>query len=256
MKKSILFIIHLLLTASVAFSQEKINDRLSISFSAGPAIPIGAFANTSIEQAQLFLENDPTVFIGIDKSKAGFAQIGLNYRIQLDYLLNPKIFTFLRLGRSSNSVDTAVLEDFFTNRFKGEIRFEHDDYQLSTVQTGVGYRLTKGYWNLGFGILVGYGRMNYPYYQAELLFSTNNPKLVYSHSPLDEQPYLGSLVYGGLATITYQKKRFKFGLDTSLEKASFEYQMRNGVPGTTYWPFQDIVKTALLNTGLSIGYSF
>jgi hypothetical protein len=256
MKKESIFLGLLLFTTSLAFSQEKINDRFSVSVSAGPAIPLGSFANTSLEKAQLFLENDPTVFIGIDKSKAGFAQIGFNYRIQLDYLLNSKVFTFLRLGRSSNSVNTAVLEDFFTNRFRGAVRFEHEDYQISTMETGIGYRLTKGYWNLSLGALLGYGQMNYPYYQAELLFTTTDPKLVYSHSPFAEQPNLGSFVYGGLLTITYQKNRIKFGLDTTLEQASFEYQMSNGTPGTTRWPFTNVVKTSLLNTGISLGYTF
>jgi len=255
MRKILFISICFLFKIGDGVSQQIPETRFFVSFSAGPAIPVGSFAKDNIQEASLFLEKDP-IFLGIDKSEAGFAKTGFNYRLHLEYLLNPKVFTFLRFGGSNNQVDTAELQDFFTDRFRGEVKFEHDDYKISTLLSGFGYRLNERFWNLSLGFAIGYGQTNYPYYQVELLYTLSNPKLIYSHSPSAEQPNLNSLVFSGLMNIHYKKNRFKFGLETTIEHASFDYQMSNGVPGTTYWPYSNTLKTSLFNAGISVGYSF
>jgi hypothetical protein len=62
--------------------------------------------------------------------------------------------------------------------------------------------------------------------------------------------------YGGLFNVFYQKRAFRFGIDSSIELANFDYEMSNGTPGTTYLPFNNVLKTSLINLGLNVGYSF
>ncbi|SDA37862.1 hypothetical protein SAMN03080617_00116 [Algoriphagus alkaliphilus] len=256
MIKTLLTMVLFLVFTGTIFGQSKLFEKVTFSVSIGSAIPVGNYSSSSIQNAQLFLPEDDRVFLGLDKSKAGFAQTGLNYRFQIEYLFSPKIHTFIRLGRSSNPVINEVLETFFSDRFMGTVSFHHDNYQLGTVLTGLGYRKAFGNWSASLAALLGYGQMNYPYYQAELLSTTTDPKLVYSHSPFAERPNLSSLVYGGLFNVFYQKKSFRFGIDSSIELANFDYEMSNGTPGTTYLPFNNVLKTSLINLGLIVGYSF
>lgn len=256
MIKTLLTMVLFFVLTGPIMGQSKLADKITFTVSAGPAIPIGSFSSSLIQNAQLFLPEDDRVFLGLDKSKAGFAQTGLNYRFQIEYLFSQKIHTFIRLGRSSNPVNKEVLETFFSDRFMGPVSFHHDNYQLGTVLTGLGYRKALGSWSVSVATLFGYGQMNYPYYQAELLSTTTDPKLVYSHSPFAERPNLSSLVYGGLLNVFYQKRFFRFGVDSSIELANFDYEMSNGTPGTTYLPFKNVLKTSLINLGLNVGYSF
>ncbi len=139
----------------------------------------------------------------------------------------------------------------FINLYGVEQRFLHVDNELFTVTPGLGYTFQRGKWEYNAGVFLGYGKINYPYYEALFLQT-----LIWAHS--GPRPDLSSWVSGGLVNVTHELGKFKVGLDLLFQSANFQYTIFPiTIPGGSQsQSFNDTIKTRILTVGLVVGYSF
>lgn len=231
-------------------------ERLSISVVGGRSIPVGAFGKKNILNSAIYTSEDvlnPWI-IGIDKSKSGFAQSGYFYNIQLNYSTNKSIVFLLRSGQTVNRVWTDGISNFLTNNY-GDQKFEHVDYKIFYVSSGVDYEITKGNFSVCIGIFSGIAVSNYPYYQSILLYTTTNPPRIWAHE--GEQPDLKGFFRGTHLSIDYRKsQKISWKFECAFQRADFDYKMTTRIipGGNPNAQINDRLKTSLICLGLGIEY--
>lgn len=253
-KKLTLSLISLFL-AGFVHAQSKVGEKFSLSISAGPAFPLGVFAKKDIADAVIYnpVRNPPDVST-IAKSKSGFAKAGYSFQAELKYKFAKHFYTFLRAGITVNPISVSEMEDFFIDLYEREQRFSHVDNQLFTVIPGLGYSMEKNKWRYNAGLFVGYGRINYPYYENALVFTGID--IIWAHS--GPRPDLNSIVSGGLAQISREIGKFNLGLDVHFQSANFEYTIypRTIPGGSQTETYDDTIKARILSVGLLLSYQF
>ncbi len=256
MKSFVFLSISFLLVRGHVYAQGGSNDKLSISFAAGRAIPVGSFGNKDIVNSAIYTtENvqNPWI-IGIDKSKSGFAEPGYFANLEMKYLISQSVGLRLRTGYTFNSVYTTGITQFLTTRY-GDQQFEHDNYQILHIAPGLGYEKKFGNFNLGVGIFSGLAFTNYPYYESILFYTTTDPPLKWAHD--GNQPNLTTPILGGALNINYQtRSKLSWGFELSYQNANFDYSMSTRViPGSSPNPvINDKLKTSALCIGLHVQY--
>jgi hypothetical protein len=249
----------LFLTFSLTlYAQENIFSRISLSFSSGPAIPVGSFGDKSVINSLIYTPEDvqnPWV-IALDKSKSGFAEPGFFFNLEMKYRLNQHIGLCFRAGHTYNSVSTEGVTQFFTANY-GNQKFEHEPYRIFHVAPGLGYEKRVRKFNLGVGVFSGLAVANYPYYQSILLFTTTNPPAIWAHD--GERPALKAFLIGVALNINHKiTSRLWWGIECSFQNSNFEYSMTTrAIPGGNPNPeINNILRTSNVNIGLRLQYNF
>lgn len=236
-------------------AQSKPFKRWAFSLSAGAAIPVGVYGKT--ENATIYSTDQYRRFIGLDKSKSGFAKIGHYYNAAIQFHLNQNVILLLRSGKLINSVHTQELSDHLSALFDGRVKAEHDKYNVSYFALGIGYHKSFNKFNLGLDLFTGFTNSNYPYYEGILLYTTTTPPLNWAQD--GPQPKLNALMMGSSLHFSHNiSPVLAVGVDLMYQRADFDYVIATRIiPGYDISPAaDDIIKLRVLNTGFRIGYMF
>ncbi|NEW83926.1 MAG: hypothetical protein GZ094_16380 [Mariniphaga sp.] len=241
------------------FAQNKLHDRFSFSISSGAAIPVGTFGMKDISNAAIYYVpvNEPAqkYFIGIDKSKSGFAKVGYYYNAQFSYRITNHLFLFLRAGQTTNSVQTSVISEFVTQFNKEPEEFVEVDYKIGSVTPGLGYTMSLKQWDISLGLFGGRARSNFPLYKA-IYLNSGTPPSIWAFE--GETPNLFSFSKGGELSVNRQIKRISAGLEITYQNSNFKYDIKfRRIPGYDYGPIvHDKLIVSLLTVGLQLAYTF
>lgn len=253
MKTCKIAIIFLLLSSHQSFCQEVKTKRWTFLVGSGVATPVGSYRNDNAYSAALYFPEPPNFLLGFDKSKSGFAKPGYYLNTEVQFKLRSGVFFLLRGGKAVNTVNTKELSDFLTNWF-GAQEFQHVDYSLKYLTSGVGFIKTLNDFDIGFDIFVGYANCNYPYYKSILQNNSAEFWAQDGDQPTLESPTFGSQVFLHYTLLT----NLSIGLDCSFQIAQFDYKISNRkIPGgSNIYEIEDTLKVALVNIGISLGYKF
>ena len=254
MNKKIILVLFMGICSGYVHAQSNPSEKFAFTISAGPAFPVGVFAKKDIADAVIYEpDRNPAAVSSITKSKSGFAKVGYSIHAELSYKFSKHFYTFIRSGATINPISVSEMEDFFMNVYGVEQRFSHVNNELFTATPGLGYSFQKDKWRYNAGIFLGYGKINYPYYENALIFTGSN--LIWAHS--GQRPDLSSWVSGGLVQVTYEFAKFSAGLDVLFQRADFDYMIfpRTIPGGSQSQTFDDTIKTRILSVGLVVRYS-
>ncbi len=246
MTNKLILVFLLVISTGYIHAQSKFSEKFMFSISAGPAIPIGVFAQSSAESAALMMPGVPNPWvIGFDKSQSGFAQVGWSIGFETSYSLSPKVFIFFHLGQNRNEVNQTPMENKLIAT-SGNQRLQHDPYTMVYANPGIGYQIRKGNLTYRAGAFVGVASMNYPYYESELTYINAVPHPSWAH--FGSRPRIHSLNYGMILDVVYGRKKLRYGIQTAFQAASIPYQMTTKVnPGISPNPtFNDEILVRLL----------
>jgi hypothetical protein len=252
MVKKMLLILLLVNCKEYIYAQSRLSEKITLSVSPGLAFPIGVFAKKDIANAVIYMPDriHPAIS-SIEKSKSGFAKIGYSFQGELSFKISNHFYSFIRSGLTSNPISVSEIEMFFIDLYKGEQGFSQVDNELFTVTPGLGYTFQRGKWEYNAGVFLGYGKINYPYYELQFLQT-----LIWAHS--GPRPELSSWVSGGLVKVNHEVGKFNTGLELLFQRANFDYNIfpRTIPGGSQSESFDDTIKTRILTVGLVVGYSF
>jgi hypothetical protein len=262
-----------------SFSQSVKSDssRLSISFSYGGAIPLGAFAQSSPEKIVQVYNIDPfpsyTRIENFDRKNSGAAMPGSYLGINFSYKISRKWIIQTEVGFSRNNVNTQDVTDYLNENqtSSGLISFNVNavDYSVLSISEAIAYHLEWKNNGVNFGPLIGIGIMNYPYYEIRFQDANTLSTGVYKKH-LGAQPNLTSFLYGGVAEIyhkwnlrpknkTEPLARLDIGLRISYAAADFTYNTAMGTKETNQRIveyYEDEINYRVLNLGFRLGYHF
>jgi hypothetical protein len=271
-------ILVMLCVSTTSFSQSVKSDssRLSISFSYGGAIPLGAFAQSSPEKIVQVYNIDPfpsyTRIENFDRKNSGAAMPGSYLGINFSYKISRKWMIQTEVGFSRNNLNTQDVTNYLNeNQTSSElISFNVNavDYSVLSISEAVAYHLEWKNNGVNFGPLIGLGIMQYPYYEIGFQDMNNSSTRVYKHQ--GAQPNLTSFLYGGVAEIYHKWNlrlknkseplaRLDIGLRISYAAADFTYNTAMGIKETnqTYVEYyEDEINYRVLNLGFRLGYHF
>lgn len=252
MTKILIFVFLLGIITGSIHAQSKFSEKITFTISAGPAIPLGPFAKKDIADAVIYQPDriSPAVST-ISKSKSGFAKVGYSIYAELTYKFSKHFYTFIRSGVTINPVSVSEMDDFFINLYGVEQRFSHVDNELFTVTPGLGYTFQRGKWEYNAGVFLGYGKINYPYYEALFLQT-----LIWAHS--GPRPNLRSITSGGIIQVNREIGKFNVGLEFLYQQADFNYSIfpKTSPGGSQSVVYDDLIKARILSLGLVTGYRF
>lgn len=115
----------------------------------------------------------------------------------------------------------------------------------------------KNAFEFNIALFTGFNRCNYPYYKAIFLHSKTDPHTYWAHD--GERPYMENFTAGASFSVQYKLfSRLAIGIEANYHHTNFNYSMKNRtIPGSfTYYPYDDMLKVRVLNTGIKIRYTF
>lgn len=148
MKKISFAFIVLLTTHFISFSQSATDKRL-LSFSVGPAFPLGDFGNKNV-----------------DNSRSGFASTGPFLTVEYSFPVAKKFGLVFALHGQNHPLATSKLEEEFADVNIYPVFWTSDPTQPLPKKTYPNWKFDKGSWWLASAMVGGYG-----------FFATKNPKL-------------------------------------------------------------------------------
>lgn len=236
-----------------SFSQENPPQRISLSVSAGPAFPLGVFGGNNMEEAAIYFPDSSIPNLAsISKASNGFAKVGYSIHGTLNYHFASHFYVFLRSGVTNNPISVTEMEDFVNDLYGLDFRFSHENNNMLSITPGLGYFLKKGSWEYRSGIFLGYGQINYPYY--EMVRSVGNETLTWAH--VGSRPNSSSITAGGNLQVSRAIWKFQLGLEASYQRADFDYSIfpRTSPGGSQSVTYEDTIKVRTLNFGLFLLY--
>lgn len=236
-----------------SFSQENPPQRISLSVSAGPAFPVGVFGGNNMEEAAIYFPDSSIPNLAsISKDSNGFAKVGYSIHGTLNYHFASHFYVFLRSGVTNNPISVTEMEDFVNDLYGLDFRFSHENNNMLSIAPGLGYFLKKGSWEYRTGIFLGYGQINYPYY--EMVRVVGNETLTWAHA--GSRPSLSSITVGGNLQVSRAIGKFQLGLEVSYQRADFDYSIfpRTSPGGSQSVTYEDTIKVRTLNFGLFLLY--
>lgn len=255
MTKHLLSILLFIFYAGFALAQSNSPKKFSFSISAGPAFPVGVFAKKDMENAVIYFPDSSIPnMASISKSNNGFAQVGFSFHGALNYKFSNHFYTFIRAGITSNSISVAEMNDFVNKLYGVGYSFSHVNNNLFTITPGLGYTLQKAKWEYRTGIFLGYGQINYPYY--EVVREVGNERLKWAHS--GPRPNLRALTSGGTLQVSRAIGKLNIGLEMLFQQANFEYSIfpKTSPGGSQSETYDDRIKARILTLGLLFSYNF
>jgi hypothetical protein len=235
--------------------------KFSISISAGFAVPIGAFASNDAEESAIKkydLNNENVYHIqGFSKKENGFATTGQFFSIDLQYNLDKSWFVKAKTEKLSCPVDGESIATYYTQFFPTDIWVENEDFNLSMLGAGFGYKYNFSKFNLTGALIGGYGKCNYPSYAINIAFS--DPEHIAQITQEGETPDLSSFIFGLDLSLNYNPVSWlMLGLECDCLNGNFDYTMQNRfIPGgNTGVEYEDTLSVRLLNLGLKVGFLF
>ncbi|KPQ19821.1 MAG: hypothetical protein HLUCCX10_01380 [Algoriphagus marincola HL-49] len=253
MKNLILLVLFFGFTLQSSFSQVNPPRRFSLSISAGPAIPVGVFGGKNMENAAVYFPDSSVPNLAsISKASNGFAKVGYSIHGTLNYHFASNFYVFLRSGVTNNPISVVEMEDFVNDLYGLDFRFSHENNNMLSITPGLGYFLKKGSWEYRTGIFLGYGQINYPYY--EMVRVVGNETLTWAHA--GSRPSLSSITVGGNLQVSRAIGKFQLGLEVSYQRADFDYSIfpRTSPGGSQSVTYEDTIKVRTLNFGLFLLY--
>ena len=241
------------------FGQIDKSNRLEISVGGGLSLPIGSYGNKSPTKSAIYVVNAPLPTVkGFDKGKSGFAKTGFDYNIEVKYKLSSCLKLLLLSGTYSNPVETTGMSDFLSN-LNGyrETKVVENSYRIFYITPGIGYYYSLNKLNFGLDLFMGYSMTEFPYYKFVLLYTTVDPPIIFAHD--GPEPNLNAFTLGTSMSATYKlTDRFKVGLVVSYQGANFSYNVSpRSIPGgDAVYDYTDILKVRVINTGVTLGFSF
>jgi hypothetical protein len=255
MTKYIVFTLLISVFTWPTLAQSNPTKNFSLSLSLGPAFPVGVFAQKDIGNAVIYFPQTSVPNIAsISKSNNGFAKVGYSFYGALNYKFSNPFYTFLRAGIVRNPISVSEMEDFVSNLYGVEFKFSHVSNTLFTITPGLGYALQKDKWEFRVGLFLGYGQINYPYYEMERV--VDNERLKLAHSGL--RPNLRSITFGGIMEVNREIGKFNVGLELLYQRADFNYSIfpKTSPGGSQSVVYDDLIKARILSLGLVFGYKF
>lgn len=253
MKNIILLVLFFGFTLQSSFSQVNPPRRFSLSLSAGPAFPVGVFGGKNMENAAVYFPDSSVPNLAsISKAGNGFAKVGYSIHGTLNYHFASHFYVFLRSGVTNNPISVTEMEDFVNDLYRLDFRFSHENNNMLSITPGLGYFLKKGNWEYRAGIFLGYGQINYPYY--EMVRVVGNETLTWAHA--GSKPNLHSLTAGVNLQVSRAIGKFQIGLEINYQRADFDYSIfpRTSPGGSQSVTYDDRIRPRILALGLALNY--
>ncbi|MGM0947237.1 MAG: hypothetical protein ACQEW9_18835 [Bacteroidota bacterium] len=253
MKNLILLVLLFGFTLQFSFSQENPPQRFSLSISAGPAIPMGVFGGKNMENAAVYFPDSGVPNLAsISKASNGFAKVGYSIHGTLNYHFASHFYVFLRSGVTNNPISVTEMEEFVNDLYGLDFRFSHENNNMLSIAPGLGYFLKKGNWEYRTGIFLGYGQINYPYY--EMVRVVGNEALTWAH--VGSRPNSSSITAGGNLQVSRAIRKFQIGLEINYQRADFDYSIfpRTSPGGSQSITYDDRIRPRILTLGLVLNY--
>jgi hypothetical protein len=258
MKALICLVVSLIILANHASGQTESSRKFEISFIPALSIPIASYGRKDPARSAILTDPaSPYSIQGFNKSKSGFAKIGLDYSFEVKYKLNGGFRLLFRTGVFSNSVETNRMSEFVTQSYLNRnTKVEEDDYWYLYITPGVGYYKSFGKYNFGFDLLAGYSLTEYPYYKFVLLFTTVYPPIILAHD--GPRPDLNSIIVGSSVSMSYRIiNQFEVGLVVSYLHSNFSYKyIPRFIPGgSQVLEYSEVLKMRVLTAGIRLSYN-
>ncbi len=238
-----------LIFVSKSLSQEVTPSNWDISFSYGSSIPIGAFHKIVPEKSITYSSPNTYYVNGFDKNGNSAATVGQFASLNVTYHFNEHWFLNLEGYGSRNSVNIQPVLDYINQIFIIDYTSaSNDDYSVSAILIGIGYRFNHKKFNFDFKSSLGSARMASPDYA----FESYVPSIYEVQEPVST-----SFAFGIGGSIAYRVlKKFYIGLNSEFNSANFDYEVKRVQPGSNPLSKTDRVTYRVLKVGLTIGARF
>ena len=261
--KYIFLIFGFLFSFQSAWSQESADfGRFRIELKGGAAVPVGAFANNSTDNLTRPDEyENESQYIGVfTKEGNGFAKPGLFYGGEITYNLTQSFFVGVTALAISNPLDLNTVNEFLVGlegNYSVPLKFNmsQEDYKSTFLAPIIGFQKIKGQWDFRISQAVGFSRMDFPFFEMEILGP--GVPLFFRHFYATED--LTSWFSKTESSFCYHlTERFHVGGSIAYLFSDFDYDLTLVISpgGSAEWRSPDTVNMRLLNFGFHVGFDF
>ena len=241
---NILLAFILSLICAKAMAQEEKTRKWELAFSYGIATPVGSFGKV-IPGKSLAIDESGKEFIAFTKEGHGAAKNGQFLSAELSYHIKKHWLVSLIATQSDNPVDTKPMLDYLKTSIHPLISsLTNNDYQVSSLAVGFGYRYQVK--KIGFQFIPILGRAEISKPEYSITFS----------NPIDFSAFgkQNSFLLGVTSKISYQlSSRFNLSLKMGYNSANFKYVWISHTPGFDPYRGTDVINYRLIQAGLTLG---
>lgn len=250
MRKS-LYLVSISILLSLTFNvsgQNKKSTNFDILINGGLSLPVGSYREKNALKAAIYA--NPYQVKGFYKEKCGFAKLGYNYNLQINYRIASSFKIVLIGGIFSNPVETQGMSELIYQL--SSFTVEEENYKYFFINPGVGYYINRNRFDFGLNATCGYIQAKFPYYK----FVDPYP-MIFAHD--GPRPNLGAINYGvSLSAFYHIARRLSIGIDVGYQTAKFKYKVNPRlIPGGggSDLSFTDILKVRVINAGIKLVYN-